>query len=227
MTIKHDLSIRTIDKKLARQIIYNFHYLGKKGFRSGINYGLFNKQGHLIGCAIFTGVSAPETMVGAFGRDRDNQDGILELSRLVLHPDYNGKNYGSFFLGYCLRDLKKKGYEAVISYASSDLHTGAIYQSSNWKYYGTSNDKKDFYRDVDGKLVKQERGKTKDVKGVWVQRPIKHRYIFPLKKRINILWKQEEYPKGNNNDNTCYGCNGVGKVTNQKMGLEYDCPICN
>jgi len=185
--------ITEISKKEAKDLISKYHYLGNKGFRSGVIYGLFENN-ILIGCAVYHGVSAPETVVGAFGLKRDEQEGIWELGRLVLLPEYNGGNYGSHLVGKSLKQLRHN-YKAkcVISYADSSLHNGGIYRACNFLYCGMTSQKKDFY--VDG--IKQERGKTKGVVGgEWRARPLKHRYItiFNNNLRKRLKWKVETYP---------------------------------
>ena len=221
-----NLTIKIISKKEAKDLISAYHYLWDKGFRSGKNFGLFLCD-ELIGCAVYHSVSAPETVVGAFGLDRCQQDGFLELGRLVLKPEYNGGNLGSILVGRSLRELKKDKIKAVISYASSDIHVGYIYQATNWGYYGTTDQKKDFFADLGGVLSKQERGRTKGVAGVWVNRPIKHRYMFIFDKGLRPLWVKQEYPKGGSAVSCCYGCEGVGTVLDRRYDKEYNCPICN
>lgn len=114
------------------------------------------------------------------------------MSRLVLQPDLNGKNLGSRFIAYSLRELKKYKIKAIISYADSSRHIGAIYQASNFGYYGLSPQKNDFIF-ANGK--KLSRGKSKGFEGVWIPRSRKHRYIYLLDKSVNIIWKKESYPK--------------------------------
>lgn len=231
MTIS-DKTIRPITHKEAKLLITEYHYLGDKGFRGGYSYGLFDETDTLVGVAIYQPVSAPETVVGCLGLERNEQEGILELSRFVLRPDMNGKNYGSWFLSKTLRALKKIKIKFVISYASSNLHNGALYIASNFKYYGLSDPRNDFYIvDSTGKLVKQERGKTKGVTGVWVARPPKHRYIYVLNgNKRQIKWIEQPYNKLRPEQSSCYGCNGTGKVYDKRLRdniLEYNCPICN
>ena len=179
------MRIEKIDKLLAKQLISKYHYLGDKPFRSSVIYGLFDEE--LVGCAVFHGLSAPETAVGAFGLKRNEQDNLWELGRLVLKPEYNGKNYGSYLVGRSLRLLKQAGARAVISYADSSHHTGAIYRACNFTYCGLSTKKKDFF--INGRI--QERGKTKGKIGEWRDRPQKHRYIYIFDKKLNLLWKKQ------------------------------------
>ncbi|NCD07694.1 MAG: GNAT family N-acetyltransferase [Spirochaetia bacterium] len=180
--------ITEINKELAKQLISKYHYLGSKGFRSSVIYGLYINN-NLIGCAVYHGVSAPETVVGAFGLKRNEQEGIWELGRLVLLPEYNGKNYGSHLVGKSLKQLRNNyKARAVISYADSSLHNGGIYKACNFIYCGMTTKKKDFY--VNG--VKQERGKTKGIiGGKWLDRPKKHRFIIIYDKGLRRKLKWE------------------------------------
>jgi len=110
----------------------------------------------------------------------------------VLEPTLNGKNYGSMLVGRSLRMLKQRGIRAVISYADSDRHIGAIYQACNFNYYGLSPQKNDFYLENGRKL---SRGKSKGLKGKWLSRSRKHRYIYLLDKTLIPIWQQQPYPK--------------------------------
>lgn len=195
--------VERIEKKICDEMIKKYHYLGKQGFsfRSGYNYGLFC-NGLLIGVAVFHSVSAPETVQGCFGLARNEQDGIWELGRLVIHPNYNGKNYTSWFLARAIRQLRKStNVRALISYADTAYHCGYIYQATNFKYYGMTSKKKDFWqRKSDGTYVKQSRGKTVGVEGEWRDRTRKHRYMLIFDKKLETKWKEESYPKGDNNE---------------------------
>lgn len=223
MSIKGNYEVKQISKKEAKELIVQYHYLGDKGFRSKLNYGLFDKSsGELIGTSVYHNVSAPETIVGAFGLNRKDQEGIYELGRLVLKPDYNGGNFTSFLVANSIKLLRKDTYvRALISYATSDRHVGYIYQATNFKYYGLTTAKKDFW--VDGKI--QERGSTKDKVGVWVNRPRKHRYALIFDKSLHMNWQENKYPKEHEVSNDCYGCEGKGEVLSR--GEIFKCPICN
>lgn len=191
------VEVKPIDKSTAKSIIEKYHYLGGKGFLFKFGFGLF-EEGVLIGAAVYHGPSAPETVVGAFGLDRKDQEGIWELGRLVLDPEKNGKNFGSFLIGNSIKMLRKThGTRAVITYAESSRHYGAVYQATNFIYCGLSRPKKDFYL-ADGR--KQERGKTKGVAGCWKDRPQKHRYILVYDKKLTLQWVRQPYIKKINAD---------------------------
>lgn len=195
--------IERIEKKECAELINEYHYLGKQGcsFRSGYNFGLYYED-ILIGVAVFHNVSAPETVQGCFGLARNEQDGILELGRLAILPEYNGKNYTSWFLARAIKQLRKATVvRALISYADTDYHCGYIYQATNFKYYGMTTKKRDFWRkQPDGTYIKQSRGKTNGIEGEWRDRTRKHRYMLIFDKTLKTKWIEQPYPKGDNHE---------------------------
>ena len=195
--MKSDFCIQKISKKQAEEVLLKYHYLKdiSKGFKSGYNYGLFKKNdfsplniGGLQGVCIFTGLPVPEIAKGAFGLQRNEQQGLFELSRLCIHPDTQSTEYNitSWFVSRTIRQLRKDTeVKAIISYADSNHHTGTIYRACNFKYYGLTDAKKDFYY-ADG--TKHSRGKVKGVEGEWKERSRKHRYVMMFDKKLDLLW---------------------------------------
>ena len=192
---KKDYSIRRIEKKQCVDLLANNHYLSKiqKGFKSGLNFGLF-KGDELAGVCIFTGFPVPELVKGCFGLDRNEQTGFFELSRLCLDPLHQEKehNLASWFVSRCIKALKKSEKpRALLSYADDDYHSGIVYQACNFKYYGLTAAKKDFWiLQGDGSYKKHSRGKTKGVNGEWRKRSQKHRYMMIFDKSLNCRWNE-------------------------------------
>ena len=195
--MKSDYYIDKITKKQAEELLLTYHYLKdfSKGFKSGYNYGLFQKNdfcplniGQLLGTVIFTGLPVPEIAKGAFGLERNEQQGLFELSRLCIHPGTQSCEYNitSWFVSRAIRQLRKDTeVKAIISYADSDYHSGTIYRACNFKYAGLTDPKKDFYF-ADG--TKHSRGKVKGVEGEWRERSRKHRYVLIFDKNLKLLW---------------------------------------
>ena len=195
--MKSDFYIDTITKKQAEELLLKYHYLKdiSKTFRSGYNYGLFKNNdfsplniGGLQGTCIFTGLPVPEIAKGAFGLERNEQQGIFELSRLCIEPTTQSEEYNitSWFVSRAIRQLRKDTeVKAIISYADSDHHTGTIYRACNFKYAGLTDPKKDFYF-ADG--TKHSRGKVKGAEGEWKERSRKHRYVMMFDKNLKLLW---------------------------------------
>ena len=195
--MKSDYHIDRVNKSEAAELLLRFHYLKdiSKGFKCGYNYGLYKNNdfcfmnlGGIQGVCIFTGLPVPEIAQGAFGLQRDEQDGLFELSRLCIHPDTQKEEYNitSWFVSRCIKQLRKDTkVRAIISYADSDYHEGTIYRACNFQYCGLTDAKKDFYF-ADG--TKHSRGKVRGQEGEWRERTRKHRYVMMFDKTLKLLW---------------------------------------
>jgi hypothetical protein len=203
--MKSDFYIDVVSKKQAEELLLQYHYLKdiSKSFKSGWNYGLFQRNefsplniGGLKGVVIFTGLPVPEIAKGAFGLERNEQQGLFELSRLCIHPQTQQSEYNitSWFVSKAIRQLRKDTeVKAILSYADNDFHSGTIYRALNFRYCGLTDAKKDFYY-ADG--TKHSRGKVKGIPGEWRERSRKHRFVMVFDKTINILWKEEKWING-------------------------------
>ena len=195
--MKSDYHIDRVNKSDAADLLLRFHYLKdiSKTFKSGYNYGLYKNNefcplniGGIQGVCIFTGLPVPEIAKGAFGLERNDQQGLFELSRLCIHPDTQQEEYNitSWFVSRAIKQLRKDTkVRAIISYADSEHHGGTIYRACNFKYCGLSDPKKDFYFS-DG--TKHSRGKIGDAEGEWRDRSRKHRYVMVFDKSLELLW---------------------------------------
>jgi hypothetical protein len=194
--MKEDFQIKRVAKTSCVDLLVKHHYLSNisKGFKSKVNYGLFYRE-ELVGVCIFTGFPVPELVVGCFGLERTDQGGFWELSRLCLDPSVQSEehNLASWFVSRCLKLLRQEEQvRAVLSYADADFHSGTVYRACNFKYYGLSAAKSDYWiPDENGKLVKLSRGKTKDQGGVWIPRSRKHRFLLTYDKKLKVLWNEE------------------------------------
>ena len=201
---KTDFYIDKVSKKQSEELLLKYHYLKdfSKGFKSGYNYGLFEKNdfsplnlGGVLGVCIFTGLPVPEVAKGAFGLERNEQQGLFELSRLCIHPITQSREYNitSWFVSQAIRQFRKDTeVKAILSYADSDHHSGTIYRACNFKYYGLTDPKKDFYYS-DG--TKHSRGKIKGEDGEWRDRSRKHRYLMVFDKELKkrLTWEEKTW----------------------------------
>jgi hypothetical protein len=191
---KESFKLGLVTKQQAADILLKFHYLKdiSKGFKSGFNVGLFDNE-ELVGVCIFTGFPVPELVTGMFGLPRENQEGFFELSRLCLTPEIQKQehNLASWFVSRSIRLLRKeKSVKAILSYADSTFHSGTVYKACNFKYYGLTEAKKDFFiKQPDGSFIKHSRGKVKGIEGEWRDRSVKHRYVLVYDKNLDIKWK--------------------------------------
>ena len=198
--MKSDFYIDKVSKEELKELLYTHHYLKdeSKDFKSGYNYGLFKRTdwecplniGGCLGGVIFTGLPVPEIARGAFGLERNQQEGLFELSRLCIDPEVQKEEYNitSWFVSRCIRRFRKDAtVRAILSYADSRHHTGDIYRACNFQYYGLTAPKKDFYY-ADG--TKHSRGSVKGVNGEWRDRSQKHRYLMVFDKSLNVQWEK-------------------------------------
>lgn len=191
---KRAFTIRMITKKECAEILLAYHYLSgiQKGFKTGHNVGLVY-DGKVVGVCIFTGLSVPETAKGCFGLNRDQQDGLFELSRLCLTPDVQESehNIASWFVSRSIKSLRQEfEVRAILSYADSGYHEGIVYRALGFDYYGLSAPKKDFwFLQPDGSFKKHNRGKLKGIAGEWRPRTQKHRYLKVYDRNLSVRWE--------------------------------------
>jgi len=194
--MKSAYKIFPITKHLCKNLLCEYHYLTSisRGFRSGINYGLF-KDGDVVGVCIFTGLSVPQQAKAIFGLEPNEQQGLFELSRLALHPFEQQKehNLAGWFVARCIKHLRKNNdVKAILSYADNDYHKGTIYRALGFDYYGLSDPKNDFWiKQSDGSFIKHNRGQTKNLQGEWRRRSQKHRFLKVFDKNLSVLWEKQ------------------------------------
>ena len=201
--MKQDFYIDRVTKKELEPLFLTHHYLKdeSKTFKSWYNYGLFKHTdwecplniGGCLGGIVFTGLPVPEIAKGAFGLERNQQEGLFELSRLCVDPEIQKEEYNitSWFVSRCIKKFRKDtNVRAILSYADSKHHTGIIYRACNFQYYGLTNPKKDFYY-ADG--TKHSRGSVKGSECEWRDRSRKHRYLMVFDKTLDVLWEEQKY----------------------------------
>lgn len=175
-----------INKATAYRFVAMYHYLGAAKFFSVHNYGMYTRDLRLVGVATFSNPQGTNSMKGWFGLEVSD-DSVLELSRLCMLPVLNGTNATSYLLSNSIKMMHKEyGTRAVITLADSSRHVGSIYQVCNFTYYGLSEPKNDFWS-ADGKK-NVRRDTIKNIDGVWVPRPRKHRYAYIMDKRLKCLY---------------------------------------
>ena len=202
---KSEYVIKPCTKQQARLVLDRYHYLSdiSEDFKSGYNYGLFREGSsglftdyEICGVVIFTGFPVPELLKGIFDLHRRDQDGFFELSRLCLSPEVQESehNLASWFVARSIRSLRRDTpVRAILSYADADFHNGTIYFACNFKYYGLSTPKKDFFiKNLDGSFSKHSRGKIKGIDGEWRERSRKHRFLLTFDKTLNVKWVEQD-----------------------------------
>ena len=204
---KQIFTINEIDKKIAYEFIRKYHYLKDAKFFAKYSYGLYIDK-ILVGCSTFSNPQGISAMKSWFGLPNSNQS-VLELSRLCMLPKLNGTNATSYLLGNSMKMLKQKEVKAVITLADDSRHVGSIYQVCNFKYYGLTDKKTDFFC----------------AEGVWLPRTQKHRYCFLLDKYMDVLLNETERPTLEmTSEYDC--CKETNIVFDKRFNKYYTCPKC-
>lgn len=221
---KSIFSLALVSKSEAYTFVKKYHYLKDAKFFCVYAVGMFF-NGEMVGVATFSNPQGISTLKGWFGLKNDCKD-VLELSRLCLIPILNGSNATSHLLSNSLKILKKeKSIRAVITLADDDRHVGSIYQVCNFKYFGLTDKKTDFYTH-DGKV--NPRGETKNIRGVWLPRNRKHRYCYLMDDSLKVLYSEQPKPSKKIHEvvGVCSFCEN-GKVYDKRFSEWYPCPKCN
>ena len=211
------------EEQIGDLIVDNVSYDECLPFIMGIHYarripciqyafGLFLNY-DLIGVVTFGQPASPSLCEGVGGKKYKNR--VLELNRLVIKPEYNGKNYASILVSKALKRLPKGYY--IVSYADWEGwgHIGYVYQATNFLYTGKTESRTDKYSEGHSRHYAQDEERRQ-------YRTSKHRYIYitgdkKQKKELLSALKYKivaQYPKG---DNTNYDTDNpkplVGKTT--------------
>ena len=167
-------------------------------------FGLLENN-ELIGIITYGQPASPSLCKGVAGEH--NRKNVLELNRLVLSPEYNGKNLASILISKSLKLLPP--HKIIVSYADIGGwgHNGYVYQATNFLYTGTTKPRTDKYGGENG----HSRHYSKDETRRQI-RTAKHRYITftGTKRDKKELLKElrypiiKQYPKG---QNTMYDVN--------------------
>ena len=141
-TIKRDFSIKLEDNQLGirdfnnkNKFVKDWHYSKSvKGLKAKYVFSL-NADNKIIGIAIF-GTPAGINTAKHYSGDKEVSE-CLELRRLCV-IDKTPKNTESYFIGNCLRFLKKNTkVHTILSYSDPNQgHRGTIYKASNFEYKG-------------------------------------------------------------------------------------------
>lgn len=186
--------VKRIKREDTKTFLYFIHY-ARRMPQITYAFGLFENK-ELIGVCTFGYPASPEVKKSML-KNYSDEDLVLELNRLAIKPEYNGKNYGSYFVSRCLKMLPNKTY--IVSYADSAWsHCGYIYQATNWLYTGKQ--KESLSKWCDGKHARHQERYESEYKQLISS---KYRYIYIIadkrsKKDMlkNIDWPiLKEYPK--------------------------------
>ena len=188
------LEIKRITYEETKPFLLGIHYARRMPCVQ-YAFGLF-KDGKIIGCITYGQPASPSLCKGVAGEE--NRKNVIELNRLAILPEYNGKNYGSYLVSKTLKKLPN--YTFVVSYTDWGgwHHVGYVYQATNWLYTGMTKPRTDKYSESGHSRHYAENETRRQI------RTAKHRYIYLVgnKRDKKKMMEQlrypviKEYPKG-------------------------------
>jgi len=155
---KHEAEAMVKEYHYSRRIPGNVQMIGSLH----LDGGLFGGDGRMV-CAAFW--SIPPTRWA---------EPVIELTRLVRADD---KAPLTMLISMCCKQLKKKGYDLLVSFADrTQGHEGYVYRAANWNYAGCRE------RQMDGVIIDGEfkPGRSCNVK-FGTRSPTKLSAMFPNK----------------------------------------------
>lgn len=202
---KLQYTVKPITKEEVLPYVLNIHY-AKRIPNIKYSFGLFAND-LLVGIITYGPPTGPSTAKALVGDEYKSN--VLELNRLCLKN--NLKNEASILVSKSLKLLPKN--TIVLSFADSSVgHIGYVYQATNFKYYGTTEAKREvalksnptkhalaIYDESKGQENRAEYLKNKYGDDIYYKtRSVKHRYVYIVGNNSLysvINYKELPYPK--------------------------------
>jgi hypothetical protein len=117
---KSDFELIDIDVGIAKDFLARNHYLGRSYPSSKFRYGLYYRPLKLM------------AGVALFGKNANPKENGLVLNRFCTIDRVIG-NIETFFIGRCIRKLRRDGYSGLlVAFSDPRYHLGTIYKASNF-----------------------------------------------------------------------------------------------
>jgi len=134
-----DMIVERCSRNDIRNFVEKWHYSKNiNGVKSQYCFALYYKR-YLIGAAIFSWMA----MANVWKSYVDKEEDFIELRRLCCIDD-TPRNTESYFIGHCMRWLRKNTkIIKIIAYSDPHYgHIGTIYKATNFKYLGQTSKSK-------------------------------------------------------------------------------------
>lgn len=121
-----DINIKRSKASEYRLLLSKYHYLLDAG-KGGLAYGAYLGD-ELIAVCVFSPLIRQNLPW--------DKKTTRELSRLCIHPRYQKKNFASWFVSRCIKNLDPK-FDTIISYCDTTFnHDGVVYKACNFELDG-------------------------------------------------------------------------------------------
>ncbi len=119
---------------LSSELLEKWHYQGAG--RNGLSLGVM-VDSRPVAVAVFTNPSRIEIS----RRQGVEHSEVLELTRFVIHPDYQSKNFASWLIARAIKHIRRSlpNIKLLVSFADKTFgHSGSIYAAGNWQLDGVT-----------------------------------------------------------------------------------------
>ncbi len=116
--VPKDTNRRILKKKWLQELFKKFGFVGK----------ILYLEDKSIGCAFYGPFEAFPSIKG-YGSIKVNHREIFLACLYIVAKEYRGKGFGRFLLNSVIEDLRKRGFEAIVTFArrdSSDNPSGPL-----------------------------------------------------------------------------------------------------
>jgi hypothetical protein len=133
---KADWTVRPVALAIGQSLVRQFHYAKGGSNTATYMHGLFPAAHFFDESCVGVAWWIPPTKSAGSATFPENPQGVLALTRLVIHPSVP-KNACTFLLSRSVKLIDRKRWPCLVTYADDWRgHTGAIYRASNWTYVG-------------------------------------------------------------------------------------------
>lgn len=154
---KDDWEVRSVGIDTARRLVRAFHYAGGASNTAIHTHGLFRRGDLFDGQCLGVAWWLPPTRAAAEATFPDRWQGVLSLSRLVIHPSVP-RNAATFLLARSRRLIDRSVWPCLVTYADEWRgHTGAIYRADNWLYAGRTQPQPTYT--IAGRMIARKAGR--------------------------------------------------------------------
>lgn len=124
-----DVILKEIGRDGYTDFYNTYHYM-RAGSKQGFSVGAFLNNKLIAACTI-SSITRAETA----HKQNCKPNQIKELTRFCIHPDYQKKNFASWFMSKSTKLFaqKHKDIKKLVSFADTTQgHVGTIYKAANW-----------------------------------------------------------------------------------------------
>jgi len=182
---RDDWEIGNVSIAVARELVKRFHYAkGAPNTRTYL-HGVFPAGEFWETSCMGAAWWIPPTKTAAEATYPDNWQGVLALSRVVIHPDAP-HNAASFLVGASMRLIDRERWPCLVTYADEwQGHTGAIYRATNWEERGKTKPERTYVKN--GRMIARKAGGRTRTHGEMLEMGAECVGKFARRKFVSVL----------------------------------------